>query len=61
MLLSMKYLQLKGKPRKLHPIFVGPFRVTQEIKRNAMKLDLQPYISIHPVYNVSLLKKYYGD
>ena len=24
-------------------------------------LDLQALISIHPVFNVTLLKKYYGD
>ena len=60
-LLSMKHLQLKDKPGKLHPIFIGPFRVIQEIGRNAMKLDLPASISVHPVFNVLLLKKYYGD
>ena len=60
-LLSTKYLQLKDKPRKLHPIFVGPFRVIQKIGRNAVKLDLLVSMSIHPVFNVSLLRKYYRD
>ena len=60
-LLSTKHLQLKDKPGKLHPIFVGPFRVIQEIRRNAAKLDLPASMSIHPVFNVSLLRKYYGD
>ena len=57
----MKHLQLKDKPGKLQTIFVGLFRVTLEIGRNAVKLDLPAFISIHPVFNVSLLKKYYGD
>ena len=33
----------------------------QEIGRNAEKLDLLASISVHPVFNVSLLRKYYGD
>ena len=57
----MKHLQLKEKPGKLHPIFVGPFQVIQEIVKNAMKLDLPASTSLHPVFNVSLLKKYYRD
>ena len=60
-LLSTKHLQLKDKPGKLHPIFVGPFQVIQEIKRNAMKLGLPDSISVHPVFNVWLFKKYYRD
>ena len=60
-LLSMKHLQLKDKPGKLCPIFIGPFWVMQEIKRNAMKLDLPASISVHPVFNVSFFKKYYKD
>ena len=60
-LLSMKHLQLKDKPGKLHPIFIGPFRVIQEIGSTAAKLDLPASMSVHPVFNVSLLRKYYGD
>ena len=33
----------------------------REIGRNAVKLDLPASISVHPVFNVSLLRKYYGD
>ena len=60
-LLSTKHLQLKDKPGKLRPIFIGPFRVIKEIGRNAAKLDLPASMSVHPVFNVSLLRKYYGD
>ena len=60
-LLSMKHLQIKDKPGKLHPIFIGPFQVSQEIGRNTMKLDLQASMSVHPVFTVSLLKNYYVD
>ena len=33
----------------------------QEIGRNAAKLDLPASMSVHPVFNISLLRKYYGD
>ena len=54
-LLSMKHLRLKGKPGKLYPILLGPFRVPQEIERNAMKLDLPASMLVHPVFHVHLL------
>ena len=60
-LLSTKHLQLKDKPGKLLPFFVGPFRVIQEIRRNTIKLDILAPMSVHPVFNVPLLKKYYRD
>ena len=58
-LLSTKHLQLKDKPGKLRPIFVVPFRVIQGIGKNAVKLDLPVSISVHQVFNVSLLRKHY--
>ena len=56
-LLSTQYLKLKDKPGRLHPVSVGPFQVIQDFKKNAIKPDLPAPISIHPVFNISLLKK----
>ena len=61
MLLFINHLKLKDKLGKLDPIFVGPFQVIQEIGKDAMKLDLPASISVHPVFNISLLKKSYKD
>ena len=60
-LLYTKHLHLKDKPGKIGPILGGPFQIIQEIRRNAIKLDLLAFISVYPVFNVSLLKKYYRD
>ena len=60
-LLSTKNLHLKSKPGKLQPLYVGPFEVTRLVGRNAAKLRLPPAMTTHPVYNVSLLKKYQGE
>ena len=57
----MKHLQPKDKTGKLRPIFVEPFQVLQEIGKNAVKLDFPASISVYPLFNVSLHKKYYGD
>ena len=60
-LLSIKNLSLVGdgrRSKKLTARFVGPYRVSDIINRNAYRLDLPPELKIHPVINVSLLKPY---
>ena len=39
---------------------MGPFKVLQLIGANAAKLELPESMSVHPVFNVSLLKVYKG-
>ena len=43
---------------KLTARFVGPFRVTRVINDNAYELELPPQLRIHPVQNVSKLRRY---
>ena len=62
-LLSTKYLSLKsGITHKLSARYTGPFKITQVVSPVAYKLELpDDWISrkrIHPVFHVSLLKKY---
>ncbi len=46
-------------PRKLKPRFVGPFKVTKVISPVAYELKLPQTLSrLHPVFHVSLLKRY---
>ena len=51
----------KGQTREAISYFCRNFLSYQQIGKNAVKLDLLASISIHPVFIVSLLKKYYGD
>ena len=44
--------------RKLNPRFIGPFRITKMVSPTACKLELPPGMKIHPVFHVSLLRKY---
>ena len=60
-LLSTKHLALKGVSGKLKPRYVGPFRVVQLVRDNAVKLELPVSMGVHPVFNISLVKLYLGS
>jgi hypothetical protein len=62
-LLSTRDLKLVVDPlnkraAKLTSRFVGPFRVTRVINDNAYELELPAQLRIHPVTNISKLRRY---
>jgi len=62
-LLSTRDLQMTADPNqrraaKLTARFVGPFKVTQVINVNAYRLDLPTRLRVHPVQNISKLRRY---
>jgi hypothetical protein len=45
---------------KLAPKFIGPFKITEYIRKAAYKLKLLSiYDRLHNVFNINLLKEYY--
>nr|GFA85803.1 putative reverse transcriptase domain-containing protein [Tanacetum cinerariifolium] len=51
-----------GKRRKLNPRYVGPFKVLEEIRKVAYKLELPEELSrVHNTFHVSNLKKCHAD
>nr|XP_016479497.1 PREDICTED: uncharacterized protein LOC107800778 [Nicotiana tabacum] len=58
----MKGIIWFGKKRKLSPWYIGHFDVLERIREVAYKLTFPPsLLSVHPVFHVSMLRKYNGD
>ena len=61
MLLStkdLKYQIAERHMKKFTEHFVGPYRVKTIIASNAVELELPSMIRIHPVVNVSRVRRY---
>ena len=51
-----------GKKGKLTPRYVGPYEILQRVGKLAYELKLPSELtSVHPIFNVSMLKKCIGD
>ena len=60
-LLSTKNLNLRTKKKKLSPTFLGPFVVESCVGSRAYRLKLPSWLSVHPVFHVSLLEPYVSN
>ena len=57
--LHLQKLHLAGPHRKLHPLWYGPYTITKDVRDNALKLSIQPFLGLHPVFNVDRLQPYF--
>ena len=50
-----------GKDRRLTPRFAGPFKIMKRVGKLAYHLELPSNVKAHPIFHVSLLKKYVAN
>jgi hypothetical protein len=51
-----------GKKGKLSPRFIGPFKITQKVRKLAYRVALPPdLIGTHDVFHMSMLRKYIAN
>jgi hypothetical protein len=50
---------LTGPHRKLHPLHYGPYTITKVVGDNSFELSIPPFLGLHPMFNVDLLRPYF--
>jgi hypothetical protein len=50
---------LTGPHLKIHPLQYGPYTITKAMGDNAFALNIPPFLGLHPVFNVALLRPYF--
>jgi len=55
---DLKYQMVRRRTEKLTERFIGPYKVKEIISSNAVKLELPSTVKIHPVVNISRIRRY---
>ena len=58
---DLKYQMVGRRTEKLTERFVGPYRIKKIVLSNAIELELPSTVKIHPVVNVSRIRRYVGQ
>jgi len=58
---DLKYQMVGRRTEKLTERFVGPYKIKEIISLNAVKLELPSTVKIHPVVNISRIRRYIGQ
>jgi hypothetical protein len=57
--LHLQKERLTGTHRKLHPLCYGSYTITKVVGDNDFDLNIPPFLGLHPVFNVALLRPYF--
>jgi len=58
---DLKYQMVGRRTEKLTERFVGPYKIKKIVSSNAVELELPSTVKIHPVVNVSRIRRYIGQ
>jgi len=58
---DLKYQMVRRRTEKLTERFVSPYRIKKIVLLNAIELELLSTVKIHPVVNVSRIRRYVGQ
>jgi len=58
---DLKYQMIGRRTEKLTERFIGPYKIKKIISSNAIELELPSTIKIHPVVNISRIRRYVGQ
>jgi len=58
---DLKYQMVGRRTEKLMKRYIGPYKIKKIVLLNAVELELPSTVKIHPVVNVSRIRKYVGQ
>jgi len=58
---DLKYQMVRKRTEKLTERFISPYRVKEIVSSNTVKLELPSTVKIHPVVNISRVRRYVGQ
>jgi len=58
---NLKYQMVGRRTEKLMERFVGPYKIKKIVSSNAVELELPSTVKIHPVVNISRIRRYIGQ
>jgi len=58
---DLKYQMIGRRTEKLTERFISPYKIKEIVSSNAVKLELPSTVKIHPVVNVSRIRRYIGQ